>query len=47
MIITLTNAPGMAAMRKALAGAPANGEPGLAGAPASVQVDVVPGFTDA
>jgi hypothetical protein len=47
LIITLANAPGMAAMRKALAGAPVNGEPGLAGAPASVQVDVVPGFTDA
>jgi hypothetical protein len=47
MIITIMNAPGMAAMRKALGGAPANGDAGLAGAPASVQVDVVPGFSDA
>jgi hypothetical protein len=47
IIVTLANAPGMAAMRKALAGAPANGEPGFGGAPASVQVDVVPGFTHA
>jgi hypothetical protein len=47
MIITLANVPGMAAMRKALAGAPANGDPGFGGAPASVQVDVVPGFNHA
>jgi hypothetical protein len=47
IIITISNAPGMAAMRKALAGAPANGDAGLAGAPASVQIDVVPGFGDA
>src|SRR5207249_3833381 len=46
VVITLANAPGMAAMRKAVAGAAANGDQGLAGAPASVQIDVVPGFTN-
>jgi hypothetical protein len=45
--IAFANAPGMAAMRKALVGAPVNGEPGLVGSPASVQVDVVPGFANA
>lgn len=46
LVVTLTNPPGMAAMRKAVAGAAVtNGDAGLAGVPASVQVDVVPGFT--
>jgi hypothetical protein len=45
-VITLVNPPGMAAMRKAIAGAGANGGASLSGAPAAVQVDVTPGFTN-
>jgi len=45
VVITLTNPPGMAAMRGAIAGAPASAAPAAPGAPASVQVDVTPGFT--
>jgi hypothetical protein len=46
VVITMANPPGMAAMRKAVAGAPANGEALAGGVPGSVQVDVVPGFTN-
>jgi hypothetical protein len=46
VVITLSNPPGMAGMRKAVAGTPPNGDAAAAGAPGSVQVDVVPGFTN-
>jgi hypothetical protein len=46
VIVTLTNAPGMAAMRKSVAGANPNGSAGATGAPASVKVEVVPGFSN-
>jgi hypothetical protein len=46
VVMTLANPPGMAAMRRAVAGAPPNGDAGAAGAPGSIQVDVVPGFTN-
>ena len=45
LVVTLTNPPGMAAMRGAVAGAAATAAPAAPGAPASVQVDVTPGFT--
>jgi hypothetical protein len=46
VVVTLANPPGMAALRKAVAGTTANGDAGPAGAPGSVHVDVVPGFTN-
>jgi hypothetical protein len=45
LVVTLTNPPGMATMRGAVAGAAATAAPAGPGAPASVQVDVTPGFT--
>jgi hypothetical protein len=44
VIVTLANPPGMAALRKALDGASANGDGRASGGPAAVQVDVQPGF---
>jgi hypothetical protein len=46
VVVTLANPPGMAAMRKGLGGSSSNGARAPAGAPASVEVDVVPGFTN-
>lgn len=46
VVITLANPPGMAAMRKAVAGTGGASERGLSGTPASVQIDVVAGFTN-
>jgi hypothetical protein len=42
--ITLANPPGMAAMRNGISGAPASAATATTQAPASVQVDVTPGF---
>jgi hypothetical protein len=46
VVVTLANVPGMAAMRKAVAGGAPDGGGSGAGAPASVKVDVVAGFTN-
>jgi hypothetical protein len=46
VVVTLANPPGMAGMRKGLGGSSSNGARAPAGAPASVEVDVVPGFTN-
>jgi hypothetical protein len=45
-VFTLIDPPGMAALRKALGGSAAKANETLAGSPTSVQVDVVPGFTN-
>lgn len=46
VVVTLANPPGMAGMRKGLGGSSSNGARAPGGAPASVEVDVVPGFTN-
>jgi hypothetical protein len=46
VVVKLAGAPGMKGMRQALDGAAATAEPATGSAPASVQVDVVPGFTN-
>jgi hypothetical protein len=44
--IAIANPPGMAALRKTLAGAPVTADTGSRGTPPAVQIDVVPGFAN-
>jgi hypothetical protein len=47
VVVTLSNPPGMGALRSAVAATPpAGGDPAATGAPGAVHVDVVPGFTN-
>jgi hypothetical protein len=47
VVVTLSNPPGMAAMRQAVAGKPPAADAGAQGKPSAVTVEVVPGFKNA
>lgn len=46
LVITVGNPPGMSGLRKLMSGVSPNGDLSAPGEPASIQVDVVPGFTN-